>query len=461
MTAQRRARPDQLARHGLLYTAGVVLQGTATLLALPFATRLLGPAEYGSVAVGLSIVQLGTVLAVAGLPLAITRAYFDPGDGPRRARAMVGLVVGVGLATVVAAALARPAVGDGVSLAVAAVGATSLVIGAQAVLRAQGRPIVFVLTSVGVTSGAHLVGLLVAAGPRTATSYLAGYLAGAAVTAAVALVITPPLLPWRVPGAAREGVRIAVPVLPHTAAVLLLNSGDPLLVTRVLDAGEAGRYQVALMLGIAALAVLAGINNAWAPAIMNAGDEERGALLARTVRPVMEVAAACTVGLALLAPAAVRLLAPPSFGHDEIARLVQVIALCALAQVPYLAASSLIFNRKRTTPLAFSTPLAAAVFVATAVPLTGALGLMGTALAKVLGFVVLAAATMVVAARTDPVSWRVGGWLPVAGAAIAVVALLQLVPTSGPAVWVQAAAAGVLGVLVLLRGAHGALRPNS
>jgi O-antigen/teichoic acid export membrane protein len=429
----------------------VVLQGVATLLALPFATRMLGPAEYGSVAVGLSIVQVGTVLAVAGLPLAITRAYFDPGDGPRRARAMVGLVVGVGVATVLTAALVRSVVGDVVALAVAAVGATALVIGTQAVLRAQGRPVVFVLTSMGVTTGAHVVGLLVAAGPRTATSYLAGYLAGAAVTAVVALCVTPPLLPWRVPGAAREGARIALPVLPHTAAVLVLNSGDPLILTRLAGAGEAGRYQVALMLGIAALAVLAGVNNAWSPAIMSAGDEERGAFLARTVRPVMAVAAVCTVGLALIAPAAVRVLAPPSFGHDEIGRLVQVIGLCALAQVPYLAASSLIFNRKRTTPLAFSTPVAAAVFVAAAVPLTGALGLMGTALAKVLGFVVLAAATMLVAARSDPVSWGARRWLPVAGLGVAGVALLQLVPTSGPAVWVQAALAVALGAAVVAR----------
>ena len=445
----RRAAPERLARHGLMYTAGVVLQGTATLLALPFATRLLGPDQYGLVAVGLSIVQIGTVLAVAGLPLAITRAHFDPGDGPLRARAMVGLVVGVGVVTVLAAAALRPVVGDVVALAVAAVGATSLVVGAQAVLRAQGRPVAFVLTSTGATAGAHLVGLLAAAGPRTATSYLAGYLAGAAATAVVSMLVTPPALPWRVAGAMREGVRIAVPVLPHTGAVLLLNSGEPLLLTRLLGAEEAGRYQVALMLGIAALAVLAGVNNAWAPAIMSAGDRERSAFLARTVPPVMAVAAVCTLGLSLLAPVAVRVLAPPSFGHDELARLVQVISLCALAQVPYLAASSLIFNRKRTTPLAFTTPLAAAVFVLAAIPLTGAYGLPGTAWAKVLGFVAMAGLTMLVAARADPVAWGARRWLPLAGVAALGVGLLRLAPTSGPGIWVQAAAAAVLGLVTV------------
>ena len=447
----RTAASERLARHGLMYTAGVVLQGTATLLALPFATRLLGPEQYGLVAVGLSIVQIGTVLAVAGLPLAITRAYFDPGDGPLRSRAMVGLVVGVGVATALAAAALRPVVGDVVALAVAAVGATSVVVGSQSVLRAQGRPVAFVLTSTGATAGAHLIGLVAAAGPRTAAAYLAGYLGGALATAVVSMLVTPPLLPWRVEGAMREGVRIAVPVLPHTAAVLVLTTGDVLILTRLLGPGEAGRYQVALMLGIAALAVLAGVNNAWAPAIMTAGDDERSAFLARTVAPVMAVAAVCTLGLALLAPVAVRVLAPPSFGHDELARLVQVIALCALAQVPYLAASSLIFNRKRTTPLAVSTPIAAAVFVVAAVPLTGALGLLGTALAKVLGFAALAGLTMLVAARADQVSWGARRWLPLVAVAALGVALLRLVPTSGPSIWVQATVAAVLGVLALGR----------
>src|SRR5215211_4517794 len=90
------ADSGRLARHGLLYTVGVVVQGVSTLAVLPFATRLLGPVEYGHVAVGLSIIQMGAVIAVAGLPIAITRAYFDRG-GLRRARAMMGLVVGIGL----------------------------------------------------------------------------------------------------------------------------------------------------------------------------------------------------------------------------------------------------------------------------------------------------------------------------------------------------------------------------
>jgi O-antigen/teichoic acid export membrane protein len=445
--ADKRVAPHQLARHGLLYTVGVVVQGAATLIVIPFVTRLLGTVEYGHVAVGLSIIQIGAVFAVAGLPVAITRAYFDPGDGPLRARAMLGFVVGMGLVVTAAALLLRPVLGDVIALSVAAVGAMTLVVGGQAVLRAQGRPVVFMVTAIGSTVGAHLIGLGAASLDRSAGAYLTGYFVGAALTAILAMVLTPPTLPWRVPGAMAEGLRIALPVLPHTAAILIINSADPLIVSRLLGPGEAGRYQVAMMLGIAPLAVLSGINNAWSPAIMGAPDADRWTFLARTVRPILWVATACTLGLALLAPLAVHVLAGPEFGYTTLAQLVQVIALTAPPQVIYLGAASVIFNQKRTTPLAFSTPLAAALFVGLSIPLVTTFGLQGMAVAKVLGFAGLAVATLIAAGRVASVPWQAGRWVPIMGAALVGVVVLQFVPATATAVWLQAGAAVVLGLV--------------
>jgi O-antigen/teichoic acid export membrane protein len=444
--ADKGARPDQLARHGLLYAVGVGVQGLATLLVIPVATRLLGPVQYGHVAVGLSIIQIGAVVAVVGLPAAITRAYFDPGDGLLRARAMMGLIVGAGLLVAVGALVLRPVLGDVISLSVAAVGAATLVVGAQAVLRAQGRPVIFMITAIGSTVGAHLIGLGAASIDATAEAYLGGYLVGAAVTAAYALVVVPPALPWRVPGAVSEGVRIAAPVVPHTAALLVLNSADPLILVRLLGPADAGRYQVAMMLGVAPLAVLSGINNAWAPAIMGARDEDRWPFLARTVRPILGVSAVCALGVALLAPLAVQLLAPPEYGHDVLARLAQVIALCALSQVIYLGACSVIFQEKRTTFLAITTPVAALVFVGLSVVLVSSFGLLGMAIAKVIGFAALAVGTLVAAGRLVRIPWQAATWVPIICTAVLGVLVLQLVPSTNLAVWLQAGAAVVLGL---------------
>lgn len=446
VTEDRAAGPQQLARHGLLYTVGVVVQGLGTLLVIPLATRLLGPDEYGHVAVGLSIIQIGAVVAVVGLPAAITRAYFDPGDGLLRARAMFGLVAGIGLIVIAAALLLRPVLGGVISLSVAAVGATTLVAGGQAVLRAQGRPVVFMLSAIGSTAGAHVFGLTLATFDPTAGTYLTGYLLGALLSAVLVMAIVPPARPWRVPGAVGEGIRIALPVVPHTVALLVLNSGDPLILSRLIEPAAAGRYQVSMMLGLAPLALLTGINNAWAPAVMGARSEERWALLARTVRPILWVSVVCALGVALLAPLAVHLLAPPQYGHHVLAQLAQVMVLCGISQVVYMGASSVIFNQKRTTALAITTPLAALLFVGISIPLVAWLGLLGMALAKVIGFAALALGTVVAAGRLAHVPWNSVTWLPIIGIGVLGVLVLQLVPTSGPMIWLQAGAAALLGL---------------
>jgi O-antigen/teichoic acid export membrane protein len=219
-----------------------------------------------------------------------------------------------------------------------------------------------------------------------------------------------------------------------------------LILVRLLDPADAGRYQVAMMLGMAPLAVLSGINNAWAPAIMGAREDERWPFLARTVRPILWVAAVCTLGIALLAPLAVRLLAPPEYGYDVLAQLAQVIALCALCQVLYLAGTSVIFDQKRTTFLAITTPLAALLFVAVSIPLVAFFGLLGMAVAKVLGFAALALGTLVAAGRLVRIPWQAWKWLPVVGVAVAGVLVLQVLPATDLTVWLQAGAAVVLGL---------------
>jgi len=453
---------SQIARHGLLYTGGVLVQGLATLLVIPLATRLLGKEQYGHVAIGLSIIQIGAVLAVAGLPAAITRAYFEPRDGLVRARAMMGLTVGLGLIVMAAALVLEPVLGAVISLSVASVGAMTLVSGGQAVLRAQGRPVLFMVMAILSTVGAHVIGLGSARFvDRTANTYLTGYLVGVVLTAVLILVIVPPVRPWRVPGAVGEGVRIALPVLPHSVGMIVLNSGDPLLVSRLLDPAQAGRYPVAMSLGIAPLAVLSGSNNAWAPAIMGAPSEDRWALLARTVRPILWVAVVCALGVSLLAPLAVHVLAPPSFGHQQLAQLAQIMSLCALPQVIYLGASSVIFNQKRTTALAITTPLATLLFLGVAVLLVTVLGLPGMAIAKVIGFAALACATVFAAGRLAHVPWHAVSWVPVMSVGVLGVLVLQFVPSSGPALWLQAGAAVLLGLAFAARLARSGMHLES
>lgn len=79
-------------RSAILYLLGSMVQGLGLLLIQPFAIRLLSPIEWGLVSTAVVAIQVVVVLISAGLPLAITRLWFDASDGQRRARAMYGFL---------------------------------------------------------------------------------------------------------------------------------------------------------------------------------------------------------------------------------------------------------------------------------------------------------------------------------------------------------------------------------
>ena len=64
------SRAGSLGAHSVVYLVGTALQGLGVLLVLPFATRVLGAAEFGRVATGLVIVQMVGTIAAAGVALA-------------------------------------------------------------------------------------------------------------------------------------------------------------------------------------------------------------------------------------------------------------------------------------------------------------------------------------------------------------------------------------------------------
>ena len=99
--ATPQATPSSLGAHSVVYLVGTALQGLGVLLVLPFATRLLGPAEFGRVATGLVVVQMVGTLAAAGLPQVILREHHRGAEGPRAARALAGTMILLALALAV------------------------------------------------------------------------------------------------------------------------------------------------------------------------------------------------------------------------------------------------------------------------------------------------------------------------------------------------------------------------
>ncbi len=192
-----------MARHSAVYVVGTALQGLGVLIILPFATRLLGPAEFGRVAAGLVVVQMVGTLASAGLPQVILREHNRGADGPRAARALAGAMILVALVLGVVGALAVLGLGRG--------GMVGLQRRAAARRGGGGPHGRRVRSDAHACPAAALVvprprrgfdgrwrrarDLVVARTSPTASTYLTAYAVVLALVAAVAVVLGRPLLP--------------------------------------------------------------------------------------------------------------------------------------------------------------------------------------------------------------------------------------------------------------------------
>jgi O-antigen/teichoic acid export membrane protein len=436
-----------LGAHSVIYLVGTALQGLGVLLVLPFATRVLGDVEFGRVATGLVVVQMVGTIAAAGLPQVVLREHHRGGEGPRVARALAGTMVllalglgVVGLAVAVALSAAGHAdLGQWVPLVVAAVALTTVVSG-QTLMRARLQPWGFLALAVIATVGAQLAGLLASRGEPTAERYLTAYAAAVVVAAVLALVLGRPLPPTVERERVRAGIRLAAPLLPQAAAMLGLLSGDVLLARFLVGESGAGSYQVALQLGNMPFVLAVALFNAGGPLVISHPIQGRWPWTARTGTALTTVVAAGAAGVALLGPWLVAVMADPSFDRVSIVGALGVICTVSVSYMLYQGSSLAVLDAERTGRLAWAALASLAVVVLVALwlaPRPGATGgIVGVAIAKAVGYVVLMASTTWFARTHSPLRWppRVA-LVAVVGVALALVG--AVLPLEGPASWVR------------------------
>lgn len=442
------------------YLIGSLLQGLGLLLIQPFAVRILDERQWGYVSTSVVTIQVLVVLISAGLPLAITNLWFARERGTDRSRGMYGFMALASAALAAAGVLGLLGLaalrGEGaapttVVLSVVSVGVLGTVLGSQAVLRAQNRPGRFVLLSIGSSVLANLLGLVgILLIAPTAEVYMGAYSLAVLATGVAALVLARPRLPWRVPGSSRESFRIALPLLPHTGALMLLTQGSVLILAYAAGVEDAGYFGAVLIFALGPITILNALNNAWSTRMMSAGEDR---LVAETQRVSVEAAAwALAVGLLGSAGAAVG-----SFVLSTEPGLVWPIALTlplvSTGYALFLVSSNLLYIADRTRLLAFGTPSVLVVVALLAYGAASASALVLVAMIQVLGFACLGLLTYAMVLRTPP-----GRSVPVAlflgglGVQVGVVVLLGLFPLSVTAGVIEAAAvAAVLIALFLLR----------
>jgi O-antigen/teichoic acid export membrane protein len=456
-----------------VYTVGTALQLLAAALAIPFATRLIGSSEFGTVALALSVQMLLVQLAALGMPMAILRFYFDRDDAPAGGEAMARrLVMSTGFlaAGVVAVVLLigiawAPALdpsSPGTLLLGVALALPGAVIGAcMGLLRAQERPGAFVVVALTASVGAQalgITGLLVNPEPL---SYLLGFAVALLAAAAAALRLTGA---WRAGAASglelRSALRFSVPIVPSTVSVFVLAVGDRFVVQIVSGLSAVGKYQIGYAFGSIGIALITALQNAWLPITFGAAGEHRWSSLAATAATVTRLTAFMCGFLALVAETALGIIVPDGYSPHLLAEVSAIVALASLAVAAYISSSQVLLWTKHTRPLAIITPAVAATNLILVAVLLPPFGLQGAAAATVIAVAAQAALTHVAAGRVVSVPWHGRQNLLSYAIGAAAVAFVLLVPSSTPEELVRLVGAALCGTAFVVTVVR-ELRPRS
>lgn len=403
------AAPAKTGRNSMLYLVGALMQGLGMVLVQPFAIRMLNnDAQWQELYLSVSVIQIGVVLASAGLPLAITKAWFEP-NGHARARAISGFLCAAGLILGLLAGgvcwLLIGGAGNALSFTIALVsmGLLASVLAGQAILRAQERPVVFVLLSIGSSVFAYLVGLVaMLVFGANASNFMLGFGFAVLLTAVVAVWISRPTSPFAVAGAAREALKIGLPVLPHTGALMLMTQGAAFLLAAVAVQGVSGDWGKVQIFVLGTITLLGALNNAWVPAIMSVSGPQRVARM----RSTMKTASLAGLAIVLVASAGANFVTHViAVGREDLIPVAQVMPLVAMGYLLYLNASTLLFADSVTWLLAVVTPIVLLIGIGITYWPASQGNLLAVAIALVISFFLLGIGYFIV-------SWRRarGGW---------------------------------------------------
>ena len=430
----------RLLRQGSVYTLGIVIQLAAAALVVPILSRTFAPSQFGIIALALTIQLLLGSVAAAGLPVAITRSFYDdePVGGVETSRQLIVSTVLVALLVIGFSALSAPlwigllAVGDSAGLVVGIALALPAAISAAALalLRVQERPAAFLAVTLISSVGAQLLGLgALAIIDGSAESYLIGYGSGIALGAGVGLVLagvrrsrpaSRPLL--------RASIAMGLPTIPIDLSALALSTGDRLVIQVIDGSAAVGRYQIAYAIGTLALTFLSALNVAWLAITFGLPEKDRWPALAETTTLVAQLGLMFCAFIALTAPLTLSIMAPPEYAPRELVPVTAIVALAALPWSVFLPCGQILVWHRHTRPLLWITPLALVLNFALIVVLLPVFGLPGAAAATFVALCVQSFLTYREAGRLASVPWDRRGITICLASGVLVVAVAIALP---------------------------------
>ncbi len=404
-------RTSRLFGRDLLYVAVLSLQLVSATVVSPVLAHVLPPDQFGTLASAIALHQALVVLAVLGLDQAMVLLRAETGsDHTARSIVAVGLVCSTtltGLAFVTeplwGPAMGFPHMDPIVAIVIGWTPLASGVLMASALLMSQDRLTAFAAINVLSSIGGQLVGLgvLLIGGQRTAGAYAVGNLVTLAATLPIAMVLVRPRFRGviEVPLTSRA-LRLGLPLMVSNAAVYVLNASDRLVVLKILGPEEAGRYQIAYVVGNLAVLLLSMVDGAWLTRIAAVReDAARWLALSLARSGLLRLMTPVIVGITLAAPLVLRVVAPAEFRPADLVVVTFLVALSGFPVLLGVAWSMELMTRKRTRLVASCAITAAVANVAINIVLVPVWGIAGAAAATVAAFTVEAVGYWIVVPR--------------------------------------------------------------
>jgi O-antigen/teichoic acid export membrane protein len=427
------SRLFELSRHSLIYGIGGLVSRFLAVLMLPLYTSYVSVGDYGRIELLMSLMAVVVVVIRGGANFGFIRFYFLEKEAEYRRRLirtvfwaqMTYSTLALGLCIIFASEIAqllnvnyRPGAhlqGSGTSLVIA----TAVLLWVNVnyaqmtnLFRAEQRSVAFsiaTLLNIGIT--VPLTVILVVVYKHGPLGIIVGNLSGT-------LIVFIALLGYR-----REQLglqfdrrllhnmnRFGVPLMASALAGWVMNFGDRFMLAKLLHGAYAlnqlGQYSVANKIASAMVLVFTAFQVAW-PAFAYSIEDEREAkrTYSYVLTYLMVVAAWTAVGLSLLAPWIVRLIARRP-GYWPAAEAIPALAFGSVFFAGFIVVTIATGRSRRTQFNWVATTAGAALNFALNLWLIPAYGMLGAAYATLAGWILIMAMRTWNAQSVYPVKYQ-------------------------------------------------------
>jgi O-antigen/teichoic acid export membrane protein len=463
---------QDIFKRGSLYVVVYASQLLSGFLVTPILTRELGGSGFGRFATALAVAQVISGIAALGLQVAIQRQYATDGPTVARGLVMLALLLSVAITGLTyatgpwwAPGLGFPGFSGALALAVIWAGATAGSQIALAYVRSQDHLRFFVALNAAQSLGAQLLGIgLVLFSSPTPESYFLGLLIGQGVTLVTALAAIRPIFAGLKDGTQiKKAMALSLPLLPHAAAIFVINAAGRVVLQRDMGPRSVGRYQVAYNVAALAMILLGFLNQSWEPRIYEVTDiAVRRSLLGVTRDVVYRCLFPLLAGLILAGPAVMRLFAPPSYDTSHLLVVLLFVAIAAIPYASYAASMRVLLSEGYTRPLLWIAPVCGVAVLALNLLLVPAIGINGSALASLMTYGLLAILSHREARRLLPVPPSPKHVIRRILVTVATCSALTLLPDRMPYLALRTVVAALCGIWLLacIRQGWGGLRSD-